>query len=135
MKENLGEVVSTNELVTSCLNVDGLSYDIFVDVCNFVDQTYPDVVFLWETKRQEEQLGFDIRLTGYDVLEGRTQKVIKEEVELRVTLNVLRALTLSVTDLRFLYNWFMLTTKECGSKCHPLNTKLPFFCLWVLPVS
>ena len=69
LKENVGEVVSKNELVTSCLNVDGLSYDSFVDVCDFVDQTSPDVVFLLETKRREEHLGFDISLSGYDVFE------------------------------------------------------------------
>ena len=46
----MGEVVSKNSLITSCLNVNGLSYDTFVGVSEFVDQTSPDVVFLLETK-------------------------------------------------------------------------------------
>ena len=71
LKENVGEVVSKKELVTSCLNVNGLSYDSFVDVCDFADQTSPDVIFLLETKKREERLGFDISLSGYDVFEVR----------------------------------------------------------------
>ena len=71
LKETVGEVVSKKSLITSCLNVNGLSYDTFVGVSEFVDQTSPDVVFLLETKRREEQLAFDIHLDGYDVFEVR----------------------------------------------------------------
>ena len=79
LKETVGEVVSKKSLITSCLNVNGLSYDTFVGVSEFVDQTSPDVVFLLETKRREEQLAFDIHLDGYDVSKfvGQTALCIK----------------------------------------------------------
>ena len=71
LKENVGLVLTKKELKTSFLNVDGLSRTSLADVHDFIDSTNPDVVFLFETKRREEQICFNIGIQNYDHFELR----------------------------------------------------------------
>ena len=79
LKENVGLVVTKKELKTSFLNVDGLSRTSLADVHDFIDSTNPDVVFLFETKRREEQICFDIGIQNYDHFELRRSDVSKHK--------------------------------------------------------
>ena len=79
LKENVGLVLTKKELKTSFLNVDGLSRTSLADVHDFIDSTYPDVVFLFETKRREEQICFDIGIESYDHFEVRRSDVSKHK--------------------------------------------------------
>ena len=69
MKEQIGELRCKNSLKASFLNVDGLSETKFEDVTSTVLSTSPDVFFLLETKRREEEIGIDISIPGYELSE------------------------------------------------------------------
>ena len=58
-------------LSTSYLNVDGLTDAKFADVIAFTEQRSPDILFLLETKRRVEEIGSDINMDGYELLEIR----------------------------------------------------------------
>ena len=79
LRENVGLVLTKKELKTSFLNVDGLSRTSLADVHDFIDSTDPDVVFLFETKRREEQICFDIGIESYDHFEVRRSDVSKHK--------------------------------------------------------
>ena len=59
------------QLSTSYLNVDGLSDAKLADVTTFTEQRQSDLVFLFETKRREEEIGTDINIDGYELIEIR----------------------------------------------------------------
>ena len=68
-KQHVGELRCKNSLKTSFLNVDGLSETKLEDITNTVLSTSPDVFFLLETKRREEEIGIDISVPGYELSE------------------------------------------------------------------
>ena len=58
-------------LSTSYLNVDGLSDAKLADIVSFTEQRSPDIFFLLETKRRVEEIGSDINIDGYELIEIR----------------------------------------------------------------
>ena len=70
-KQEPGHLSCKNSLKASFLNVDGLSEAKFEDVTHTVLSTSPDIFFLLETKRREEEIGIDISVPGYDLSELR----------------------------------------------------------------
>ena len=71
MKQQVGELRCKNSLRASFLNVDGLSETKLEDITTTVLSTSPDVFFLLETKRREEEIGIDISVLGYELSEIR----------------------------------------------------------------
>ena len=90
-------------LSTSYLNVDGLTDAKLADVVAFTDQRSPDVLFLMETKRRVEEIGSNINIDGYELIEIRrsdTADANKEEVLLVIT-RTPETLSSKLVPLRF----------------------------------
>ena len=68
-KQQVGELRCKNTLKASFLNVDGLSETKLEDISSTVLSTSPDIFFLLETKRREEEIGIDISVPGYELSE------------------------------------------------------------------
>ena len=69
LREDAGALISRDYLTSAFLNIDGFSDAKHVDVTNFVSKVSPDIFFILETKRREEEVGSDIDIHGYDQTE------------------------------------------------------------------
>ena len=70
LRESIGVIQSKKFLRSSFLNVDGLSEVSLEGVTSTVKKKSPDIVFLVETKRREEETGIDISIPGYSLHEA-----------------------------------------------------------------
>ena len=70
-REAVGILDRKKNLKYSLLNVDGLTLDSFEDVKDTLDRTKPDVCFLLETKRREEEIGSNVEIPDYTLHEVR----------------------------------------------------------------
>ena len=71
LRESYGAKQYQNQLLTSFLNVDGLSDASLEDVKSYASLRSPDFIFLLESKRRMEEVGSDISVAGYDLTEIR----------------------------------------------------------------
>ena len=71
LRESYGAAKYQHQLFSSFLNIDGLSAAKLVDVRSYASKRKPDIFFLLETKRREEEVGSDISVPGYDLSEIR----------------------------------------------------------------
>ena len=69
-RDSVGLVETKKILKTCFLNVDGLSEATLEDIKNTVSIKTPDLVFLVETKRREEDNGIDVNIPGYRLYEN-----------------------------------------------------------------
>ena len=70
-REVTGVLDRKKSLKYALLNVNGLTPDSYEDVKDTFDRTKPDVCFLLETKRREEDIGSDVDIPGYTLREVR----------------------------------------------------------------
>ena len=75
LKQQTGYLSCKNSLNASFLNVDGLSEVKLEEVTSTVLSTSPDIFFLLETKRREEEIGIDISVPGYELSEIKRSDV------------------------------------------------------------
>ena len=78
-RDSVGLVETKKILKTCFLNVDGLSEATLEDVKNTVSIRTPDLVFLVETKRREEDNGIDVNIPGYRLYENLRSDVANDK--------------------------------------------------------
>ena len=80
LREGIGILDKKKRLKTCFLNVDGLSEATLEDVKSTIRVKSPDIVFLIETKRrEEEENGTDISIPGYRVREVRRSDLANDK--------------------------------------------------------
>ena len=79
LRDSVGVVESKKILKTCFLNVDGLSEATLEDVKTTVRLKTPDLVFLVETKRREEDTGSDINIPGYKLYENLRSDLVNDK--------------------------------------------------------
>ena len=79
-KEVIGVLDRKKNLKYALLNVDGLTPGSFEDIKDTLDRTKPDVCFLLETKRREEEIGSDVEISGYTLREVRRSDTAGDKV-------------------------------------------------------
>ena len=75
LREQIGQLRCKDDLKSSFINIDGLTDAKLEDVTSTVLSRSPDLFFLLETKRREEEIGTDISVPGYDVTEIKRSDV------------------------------------------------------------
>ena len=78
-RENVGVLSRKKTLKTCFLNVDGLGDITLEDIKETVDVKKPDLIFLVETKRREEEIGIDINIPGYNLHEMRRSDTAEDK--------------------------------------------------------
>ena len=69
-------IVHNKSLLKSAfLNVDGLSQLTLSSIRDTIQKKVPDIFFLLETHRREEETGIDITIPGYTHIEGNRSNV------------------------------------------------------------
>ena len=80
LRDGIGVIDKKKVLKTCFLNVDGLSEATLEDIKVTVSVKSPDIVFLIETKRrEEEETGIDISIPGYRVREVRRSDLANDK--------------------------------------------------------
>ena len=75
LREQVGQLLCKDNLKSSFINIDGFSDAKLEDITSTVLSRSPDMFFLLETKRREEEIGMDISVPGYDVNELRRSDI------------------------------------------------------------
>ena len=71
LRSVVGVIERKNDLRCAMLNVDGLSMSTLEDVKEVFQKKKPDIAFILETKRREEEIALDARVDGYSLTEIR----------------------------------------------------------------
>ena len=78
-REYVGVLNRKKTLKTCFLNVDGLGDVTLEDIKETVNIKNPDLMILVETKRREEEIGFDISIPGYNLHERRRSDTAEDK--------------------------------------------------------
>ena len=71
LRSVVGVIERKNNLKCALLNVDGLSLSTLEDIKEVCVKKKPDLVFILETKRREEDVGLKASIDGYSLIEVR----------------------------------------------------------------
>ena len=71
LRSVVGVIEKKNNLKLALLNIDGLSLGSLEDIREVCSRKKPDLVFILETKRREEDVGFKASIDGYSLTEVR----------------------------------------------------------------
>ena len=71
LRSVVGVIEKKNNLKLALLNIDGLSLGSLEDIREVCSRKKPDLVFILETKRREEDVGIKASIDGYSLTEVR----------------------------------------------------------------
>ena len=78
-REHYGAVATKQFLRTSLLNVDGLSESSLDDIRGTIKSQKPDIVFILETKRRQEECHDDVTVPGYALHEALRSNISEDK--------------------------------------------------------